>query len=192
MNFIVLFGPPAVGKMAVGLEIEKASGIRLFHNHATIELVLNFFEFGSVPFSQLVDQFRRQIFEQVAKSELPGLTFTYVWDLDSEADRSFVVDACALFEVANSDIALVELSADLDQRLSRNRSPERLEAKPSKRDINKSEANLMHLEENYKLNSNGEKLDLPYRHISIDTSNRTARQTAELVMTELEISRVET
>ena len=46
MQFIVIFGPPAVGKMAVGLEIEAATGIRLFHNHMTIEPVLRFFPFG--------------------------------------------------------------------------------------------------------------------------------------------------
>ena len=43
MYFIVIFGPPAVGKMAVGKEIQEATGIRLFHNHMAIEPVLNFF-----------------------------------------------------------------------------------------------------------------------------------------------------
>ncbi|MCH7663235.1 MAG: shikimate kinase, partial [Chloroflexi bacterium] len=43
MKFIILFGPLAVGKMTVGQELEKLTGLKLFHNHLTIELVLPFF-----------------------------------------------------------------------------------------------------------------------------------------------------
>ena len=46
MKFVLLFGPPAVGKMSVGRELEKITGLRLFHNHMTIELVVPFFDFG--------------------------------------------------------------------------------------------------------------------------------------------------
>ena len=44
MKFVVIFGPPAVGKMTVGQELAKLTGLKLFHNHMTIELVLNFFD----------------------------------------------------------------------------------------------------------------------------------------------------
>jgi shikimate kinase len=33
MNFIVIFGPPAVGKMTVGQELARLTGYKLFHNH---------------------------------------------------------------------------------------------------------------------------------------------------------------
>ena len=69
----MIFGPPAIGKMAVGKEVERATGIRLFHNHMTIELVLNFFPFGSPAFSRLVNDFRRNLFKEIARSDLPGL-----------------------------------------------------------------------------------------------------------------------
>ena len=49
-TLMYLVGPPAVGKMTVGQEIAARTGMRLFHNHMTIELVLQFFEFGSPPF----------------------------------------------------------------------------------------------------------------------------------------------
>jgi shikimate kinase len=53
MKLVILFGPPAVGKMTVGQELAKATGLKLFHYHVTIELVLNFFEFGTKEFSRL-------------------------------------------------------------------------------------------------------------------------------------------
>jgi hypothetical protein len=189
MYFIIIFGPPAVGKMTVGLEIERLTGIKLFHNHATIEPVIKFFEFGSPPFRRLVDNFRRQIFNEVANSDLPGLIFTFVWDLDDDSDKEFVMESCATFKSIDADIALVELSADLDKRLIRNQLPDRLEAKPSKRNIENSENNLMALENNHRLNSSGENITVPYTHISIDSSKLSANQTAQIIIDKLGLPR---
>ncbi|MDB4584821.1 hypothetical protein N9164_16855 [Draconibacterium sp.] len=116
------------------------------------------------------------------------MTFTFVWDLDSDADKEFVIEACSTFEVEKSDIALVELSASLEQRLLRNQTPERLAAKPSKRDIEWSESNIMDLENNHRMNSNGENLELPYKHLVIDNTNMSASETAKLILGNLGVS----
>ncbi len=47
MKFVLLFGPQAVGKMTVGQELERLTGLKLFHNHMTIDLVAPFFSYGS-------------------------------------------------------------------------------------------------------------------------------------------------
>jgi shikimate kinase len=47
MKLIIIFGPQAVGKMTVGHELEKTTNLKLFHNHMTIELVSNFFNYGT-------------------------------------------------------------------------------------------------------------------------------------------------
>ena len=73
MKLVVIFGPPAVGKMTVGFELAKLTGLKLFHNHLTIELVLNFFDFSAPQFNKLVGEFRRRIFEEVAKSDFEGI-----------------------------------------------------------------------------------------------------------------------
>jgi len=59
MELVVVFGPPAVGKMTVGREICLLTGFKLFHNHMTIEPVLDIFPYGSPQFSRLVSEFRR-------------------------------------------------------------------------------------------------------------------------------------
>src|SRR5262245_15455903 len=86
-TLLFIIGAPAVGKMTVGYEIARRTGMRLFHNHMSIEPVLRFFDYGTPPFARLVEGFRRSVFEEVAKSDLPGLVFTFVWafDLPSEA-----------------------------------------------------------------------------------------------------------
>jgi len=47
MKFVLIFGPHAVGKMTVGQELAGITGLKLFHNHMTIDLVANFFSYGT-------------------------------------------------------------------------------------------------------------------------------------------------
>src|SRR3954466_8663187 len=79
---LFVVGPPAVGKMTVGAAIAQRTGLRLFHNHQTIDLVLRFFPFGTPPFQRLVVDLRRRILEEVAASDLPGIIFTFVRAFD--------------------------------------------------------------------------------------------------------------
>ena len=47
-TLVIIFGPPAVGKMTVGSELAKLTGLKLFHNHMTIEPLLELFEFAQL------------------------------------------------------------------------------------------------------------------------------------------------
>lgn len=186
MHFLVLFGPPAVGKMTVGREITQLTGIPVFHNHLSIEPVLRLFEFGTPQFQRLVGNFRRQVFDEVAGSGLPGLIFTYAWDLDDQDDLDFLTDACARFEARGANITLVELCADLDVRLTRNKSEQRLAEKPSKRNLAWSEQNLLKAHERYRMNSGGE-IPLDYRHIVIDNTHLEPAHAAAMIVQQVGI-----
>ena len=189
MQFIVIFGPPAVGKMTVGRELERATGIRLFHNHMSIELVLNFFPFGSPPFKRLTTSIRQSLMREVAQSDLPGLCFTFVWDLDGQSDNDFIGSMCQVFDAQSADIALIELKADLDERLVRNQSTARLREKPSKRNAKESEASLLQLEAHHRMNSDGE-LPFNYPHIVIDNTNLPAKEVADKIIRDLSLTRL--
>lgn len=190
MQFLLVFGPPAAGKMTVGNEIEKATGIPLFHNHVAIEPALRFFPFGSPAFGRIVDGLRMKIFKEVAASDLPGLCFTYVWDLDDPSDCEFVRIVCGIFEDAGASITLVELCADLQQRLIRNRTEERLAEKPSKRNVEQSERNLLELEREHRMNSDGT-LPVKYRHLRIENSQLEATDVAEKIINELGLEMID-
>lgn len=90
MKLVIIFGPHAVGKMTVGQELAKITNLKLFHNHMTIDLVSNFFDFGSTEGKRLVNLFRMEIFQAVAKSDLEGLIFTFMWALDSQEDWDYI------------------------------------------------------------------------------------------------------
>jgi hypothetical protein len=179
-TLVVLIGPPAVGKMAVGRALEERTGFPLFHNHMTIDLVLPFFDFGSPPFHRLVGTFRRRIFEEAAASELPGLIFTWVWAFDDASDRAFIDGVRTLFHSHGWRTVFVELWADLETRLRRNRTELRLREKPSKRDVASSEARLLRFERLHRLSSDG---DFPFSdHVRIDNSDVDPHEVAGTVV----------
>lgn len=186
-TLVFLIGPPAVGKMTVGLELRSLTGIPLFHNHLSIEAVLPVFDFGTDPFNRLVSQFRDQMFKEVAESELPGLIFTYVWAFDEPDDLRFVEKVRSIFLSRGGRSVFVELWADLDTRLARNATELRLQAKPSKRDVDASSRRLLQHDREYRFTSDGG-FPLP-DHLWIDTTDLSPRESAERIVDHFSLPR---
>ncbi len=67
MRLLVIFGPPAVGKMTVGREVAARSDFRLFHDHAVIEPLLEVFDHGTQAFDTLLHEFRIRVVEEAAR-----------------------------------------------------------------------------------------------------------------------------
>lgn len=145
---LVIFGPPAVGKMTVGRAVAEASGFRLFHNHMTIEPLIEVFGYGTAPFNVLNSEFRRRVLEEAAGHGV-NLIFTVVWALDLPADLAEIQSLVRIFD----EVAFVELRADLDTRLLRNRTEERLLHKASKRDVEWSDDNVRQMETDWEMTS---------------------------------------
>jgi hypothetical protein len=179
LRLIVIFGPPAVGKMTVGAELAALTGLTLFHNHVAIEPALKLFPYGSLPFIRLVRVFRNQVFQEVAQSSSPGLIYTFLWNLNDERDKKYIDGVAALFESHGADVLYVELYSPLEERLKRNRTQKRLREKPSKRDLEASEQRLL-ANEAQRLNTDGD-FFYPDRHLRIDNTTLSAREAAEQV-----------
>jgi len=180
MKFIILFGPMAVGKMTVGQELEKVTGLKLFHNHMTIELLLPFFKMTSKSFKKLRNAYRIQFFEEVVKSDLEGIIFTYVWELDQKSDCDFVDKITNIFKKENAEVYYVELEAGFKERLKRNKSARRLKYKPSKKNILESDEELLDTDRKYRLNSNTNEFH-EENYLQIDNTRINAAQTAKLI-----------
>ncbi|URN95576.1 MAG: AAA family ATPase [Candidatus Pristimantibacillus lignocellulolyticus] len=179
MKFVIIFGPQAVGKMTVGHELEKLTELKLFHNHTTIEMLAPYFGFSSEMWG-LVNKFRQDIFEVAATSDMYGMIFTYVWGFDLQTDWDYVDKVCKIFEDKDGEVFLVELEADLEERIERNKTPHRLEHKPTKRDIARSEQELKRTMELHRLNSyEGEIRRKNY--IKINNTKLTAFEVADII-----------
>lgn len=180
MKFILIFGPQAVGKMTVGQELATLTGLKLFHNHMTIDLVSLIFDYSTKEAKRLVSLFRNEIFEEVSKSDLSGMIFTYAWAFDLQSDWDYIHHVVSIFESKGGTVYFVELEAELDERLERNKSPHRLEHKPKKRDIEWSENNLKETMKKHRLNSlHGEFEKEEY--IKINNTYLSAKEVAEMI-----------
>ena len=81
--------------MTVGQELCKISPFRLFHNHMTIEPVIEIFgEYNS----HVRDRLRQVIFEEFSKSNKYGLVFTFLWAFDAIEDWNYVNWVKEIFE----------------------------------------------------------------------------------------------
>jgi hypothetical protein len=101
----------------------------------------------------LANKFRQDIFEAAAASDMYGLIFTYVWGFDLQSDWEYVEKVSGIFEEQGAEVYWVELEAELEERVERNKTPHRLEHKPTKRDIARSEQDLKQTMEKHRLNS---------------------------------------
>ena len=126
MKFVLITGPQAVGKMTVGQELEKITDLKLLHNHMTIEILIKIFKYSSESFKKLNEEFRIQIFKEFAKSDQYGMIFTTTWDFDDKEEWERIYEYIKIFKEYNAEIYIVELEADLDERLKRNKTENRL------------------------------------------------------------------
>lgn len=121
--------------MTVGYAIARLTGRRLFHNHLSIEPALRFFDYGTPSFDRLVGDFRRGVFEEVARSNLPGLIFTFVWAFDLSSEAATVEQYAEPFRERGCCVLFAELQVALEERLRRNEPGLGLAEASSKREV---------------------------------------------------------
>ncbi|MBQ2806721.1 MAG: AAA family ATPase [Clostridia bacterium] len=186
-TLVILTGPHAVGKMTVGQELAKITGLRLFHNHMSIELSLKLFDFGTPGFRALNETIRKTVFEQFAAGDLPGLIFTYMMDFDEPGEFAYLNEIIELFSSHGAVCHVVELCADFEERLARNKSENRLAQKESKRNLERSEAEMRHTQATHRLNSREGEI-LPFEsYLKIDNTNLAPDEVARTIKNSLKI-----
>src|SRR5690606_16689631 len=194
MRLLVVFGPPAVGKMTVGREVARRSTFRLFHNHALIEPLLEVFDYGTPPFTRLLTEWRARVVQEAAVAGT-DLLLTYVWGLDLQSDLDELTQQLRPYVEAGAEVSFVELAADLDTRLERNRTELRLADKRSKRDVEWSDANVREMER-FVMNTGpqpdggpplpGARLLAQHRHLRLDNRDLAPHEAADRILTWLD------
>ena len=89
-TLVIILGPHAVGKMTVGQELAKITGLRLFHNHMSIELTRKLFDRSEPEWQELNQAIRQKVFELFAKGDFEGLIFTYMFDFDMQSEYDYI------------------------------------------------------------------------------------------------------
>ena len=203
-KLIIILGSQASGKMTVGEELSKALGLKLFHNHMAVEIANHFYGFsGDVPenikekqnllFGELRESLKKTTLTNIGKSYHRGLVMTCVVNFDNKNHIQDVFDYVECFALSAESIGekvqvhFVELVCDFAERLKRNVSPNRLEKKPSKRNIEWSRQNLETDHHTKRQVSNDCDIEMIKKktganhYLKIDNTNLTAEQVAKII-----------
>ena len=188
MKCLIIFGPAAVGKMTVGKAIAAKTGYKLFHNHMSIDLLLNFFEYGEPAFRRLDNLIRFSVMEEFAKSDQLGFIFTFLWTFTKNGqptdDADYIQKIVDIFTAQGAETVFLELECGLEERLRRNTTELRLKHKPSKRDTKFSEKNVRSNEKLYRMNSIEGELE-GRKHLKINNEKISPQEVAERAIVEL-------
>lgn len=177
MKLVFVLGDAAVGKMTVGQELMRITDLRLFHNHMTIEPVIEIF--GRFD-SKTISEIREVIFKNYAASDNYGMIFTLMMAFDQQSDWDYLEHIKEIFSPYGTEFYYVELIAPQEIRLQRNATENRLKNKPSKKDIAVSNQRLINDDNNYRCVSyEGE---IPFdNYLRIDNSDKSPAEVALLI-----------
>lgn len=177
MKLVFIIGDAAVGKMTVGQELMKITDLRLFHNHMTIEPVLEIFgDFNGAAITKL----RHVIFEEFAKTDKYGMIFTYMWAFDMQSDWDYIEYIKSIFKPYGTEFYYAELVASPETRLERNATENRLRCKASKRDLEASNQRLINDDKNHRLESFDGELNFE-NYIKIDNTEIPPDAAAKII-----------
>ena len=116
MKLIFIYGPPAAGKLTIAEKLSEWTGIALFHNHQSRDLVEDIYGSSLRDHYGLVDRIREEVFEYCARDGR-DLIFTYVYDgPDDDGNVKSFIDA---IERNGGDVSFVELVANDEDLVSR-------------------------------------------------------------------------
>src|SRR5438067_8306308 len=74
MKWVILYGPPGVGKLTVGTELARLTGFKLLHNHLSVNMVTAVFERGSEPWGRVLQGVRRVVLTEAARQGIDVIT----------------------------------------------------------------------------------------------------------------------
>ena len=183
MRLLFIFGAHAAGKMTVGQAVSRITPMKLFHNHMTIEPVIELF---GVYNGAVTERLRQVVFEEFVKTDNYGLIFTFIWAFEEPHDTEYVRALTKLYQDAGAQVDYVELLCPQEVRLQRNRTENRLKEKASKRNVELSEKRMLSSESRHRCNSEPgevcEKLRIdPDRYLRIDNTNLSPETVAEMI-----------
>ncbi len=184
MRLLFIFGAHAAGKMTVGQAVSRLTPMKLFHNHMTIEPVIDLF--GAYN-GDVTLKLREVVFEEFAKTNNYGLIFTFIWAFSEQADWDYIARISKMYRDAGAQVDYVELIAPQEVRLQRNRTENRLREKPSKRNVELSEKRFLLAEEHYRCVSEPDEIIKglgvpPENYLRIENEHLSPEEAAEKII----------
>lgn len=179
-NVVVITGPIAVGKMTVAEALKEKIGYNLMVNHDSIEVSDKIFGFATSAQKEFNKLIRMAAFDTAVKYN-ESMIFTIKIDFNDNNESDYLNEIKSKFEKTGGTFYFIELSASVDIRLERNATPNRLEKKKSKQDLEWSRRNLLTSQKKYRMNTNDNEYWFE-NHIKINNENLSPDEVAQMII----------
>jgi len=117
MKLIIIYGPPASGKLTIAQKVAEKTGYKLFHNHLTVDLLKNILKFGTKAFFEVNQKIKLDILEAAAKQGVEGIIYTFVYDRTT--DNPFIAKLKVIAERQNISIKFLQLYCKKEELFKR-------------------------------------------------------------------------
>ena len=97
MKLRLLYGPPAVGKWTMAKEIARLTGLKVFHSHRSVDVVVSMFPRGTPAYRQLLWDIRYAVFAEAAHAHIDGVILTMVYGRHREQSIARCVEVVEPF-----------------------------------------------------------------------------------------------
>lgn len=114
---IFLHGPAASGKLTIARELAALTGLALFHNHLTVDLVLSLFPFGSPAF---IEQRERIWLELMSRAVTEGTSLIFTFNPERTVSGDFPQTLETRVRAAGGTVRFVEIACaegEIEKRL---------------------------------------------------------------------------
>lgn len=130
MKLVIIYGPPAVGKLTVAKALAKATDFKLLHNHLVSDMVLSVFERNTPAAISLSASIKNLIFETAAKNKQKGIIATFLYDSNKKDQiDQWCKDCLNIMSRYKAKAYFIRLSAPIKTLKKRVLSPSRLGTK---------------------------------------------------------------
>ena len=177
MQLIFLFGLPATGKYTVAKELAALTGIRLFHNHQVVDMLLSVFDFGTEPFVAFREDIWLSVFEEASAANLQALIFTF--NPENSVSPAFIPNVIDILTQTGGHVDFIELHCPLAELKTRMDSPSRQQHK---------KLTSVPLFEQLHAEGVFDTAHMPKPRLSIDTSTCTPSEAAAQIAQALKLS----
>jgi len=107
MDLIFIHGPAAAGKLTIARELQKITGLSVFHNQLVVDALTPVFEFGSPQFVRLRERMWLAVFQEAARADR-SLIFTFV--PEKTVTESFAREAVNVVRAEGGRVLFVQLT----------------------------------------------------------------------------------
>ena len=157
MQLIFIHGPAASGKLTIARELEKLTGLAVFHNHLVVDALLEKLRFGEPEFVRLREAMWMAGFETAAKA---GQSLIFTFAPEPTVEPGFPQRVTDLIESHGGSVRFVQLTlSDAEQ--------ERRITDDSRREFRKLTS--IDLLRQLRLAFKGSEAAMPSADLSIDT-----------------------